>query len=82
MDRSTTNETASSERDRMAAAPPERLLTSIVMAFVALVSNAVRPSHEEIRGHIELAREPYFRAFLGQCMARVYRHPRDSGDRH
>ncbi|HEX9015630.1 MAG TPA: hypothetical protein VF960_06455 [Chloroflexota bacterium] len=61
------------DMDRVAAAPPERLFTSVLMAFVALVSNAVRPSHDDIRGHIELAREPYFRSFLDHCMSRVYR---------
>ncbi len=59
--------------DRVAAAPPERLSTSILMVLVAVVSNVVRPSHEEIRGHIERAREPYFRAFLARCMNRVYK---------
>ncbi len=58
--------------DRVAAAPPERLFTAALMALVAFVSNVVRPSHEEIRGHIERARDPYFRAFLGRCMNRVY----------
>ena len=59
--------------DRIAAAPPERLFTSILMAMVALVSNAVSPSREEIRSNIERSREPYFQAFLSRCMRRVYR---------
>ena len=42
------------------------------MAAVALVANAVRPSHEEIRINIERSREPYFQAFLSRCMNRVY----------
>ncbi len=62
--------------ERVAAGPPERLATSALMAVVALLSNAIRPSHEEIRGHIERARDPYFRAFVGRCMARVYGPPR------
>jgi hypothetical protein len=65
-----------STHEKVAAAPPERLFTSIVMAFVALVSNVVRPSHEEIRSHIERSRDPYFRAFLTHCVHRVYGRPR------
>jgi hypothetical protein len=59
-------------QDRIAAALPERLFTSISMALVALVSNVVRPSTEEIRSNIERSRDPYFRAFLSHCMSRVY----------
>ena len=58
--------------EKVAAAPPERLFTSIVMAFVALVSNVVRPSREEVRSHIERSSDHYFRAFLTLCMRRVY----------
>ena len=64
------NEEAAEER--VAAAPPERLFTSVLMAIVALAANAVRPSHEEIRGYIERSKEPYFRSFLSRCMNRVY----------
>lgn len=59
-------------RERLAAGPPERLFTTILMAAIALVSNAVRPSHEEIRSHIERAQDPYFSGFLTRCMKKVY----------
>ncbi len=58
--------------EKVAAAPPERLFTTVVMAFVALVSNVVRPTREEVRSHIERSSDPYFRSFLALCVRRVY----------
>ncbi len=58
--------------EKVAAAPPERVFTSVVMAAVALVNNVVRPTREEVRSHIERSSDPYFRAFLTHCMTRVY----------
>lgn len=58
-------------RDRIAADPPERLFTTVLMALVALLVNSVSPSREEVRSHIERGRDPYFRSFLARCMERV-----------
>ncbi len=68
---------ADRQRERAAAAPPERLFTTVLMAVVALLVNSVNPSREEVRFHIERSRDPYFHAFLGRCMARVYARPGD-----
>ena len=65
-------EQVASDSERIAAAPPERVVSGMVMALVAVVGNVVRPSHEEIKSHIERSRDPYFRAFLHHCMVRVY----------
>ncbi len=58
--------------DKVAAAPPERLITSIIMAVVAVAINGVKPGHEEVHSNLRRFDDPYFRAFLSQCMQRVY----------
>jgi len=58
--------------ERTAVGPPERLFTTVLMSLVALVVNSVNPTREEVRSHIERAKDPYFRAFVERCMTRVY----------
>lgn len=59
-------------QEKTSAGPPERLLSTLVMAAVALVSNSVRPSRDEVRSNIDRMGEPYFRAYVSHCMRRVY----------
>ena len=65
-------ENSAGHQEKTAAGPPERVLTTLLMAAVALVSNSVRPSRDEVRLNIDRMGEPYFRAYVSHCMRKVY----------